>query len=100
MKMPVPGLGISEGVVTFNGIPLHQLGTSEQIRVAVMVAAAINPHTGFMLIDGAESMGSKDKAELVRAAGELGICLVMTYVDPTAVPGEGRVVMRAGEVVR
>ena len=100
MRMPVDGLGIDEGLVTYRGIPLHQLGTSEQIRIAVLLAAAINPQTGFVLIDRAESLGSKDRLALAEAAKELNLQLVLTYVDPGAKPGPGQLVMRDGELVK
>jgi hypothetical protein len=100
MKMPVEGLGIDDGVVCFKGIPLHQLGTSEQLRIAVLLAAAINPQTGFVLIDRAESLGSKDRLALAEAARELNLQLVLTYVDPEAQPAPGRLVMREGEQVK
>lgn len=97
MDMPVVGLGIEDGVVTFKGIPLHQLGTSEQLRIAVLLAAALNPRTGFVLVDRAESLGSKDRLALAEAARELDVQLVLTFVDPMATPSAGVVVMRDGE---
>jgi hypothetical protein len=100
MKMPVEGLGVEDGIVVYKGIPLHQLGTSEQLRIAVLLAAAINPQTGFVLIDRAESLGSKDRKALADAARELNLQLVLTYVDPLATPCAGRVVMSGGEEVK
>lgn len=42
-KMPVAGLGLSDGLVTFNGVPLSQSSTAEQLRVSVAIAMAANP---------------------------------------------------------
>lgn len=100
MKMPVEGLGIADGVVVLNGVPLHQLGTSEQLRVAIQLAAALNPSTGFVLVDRAESLGTKDRAALAGIAKELDLQLVLTFVDPGATPAPGTVVMREGERVQ
>jgi hypothetical protein len=100
MKMPVEGLGIQDGVVTYRGIPLHQLGTSEQLKIAVLLAHSLNTQTGFVLIDRAESLGSKDRLALAEAAKELGLQLVLTYVDPLAMPSAGTIVMREGERVQ
>lgn len=97
--LPVEGLGIEGDLVTIGGVPLHQLGTSEQIRVGVMIASALNPRSGFVLVDGAESLGSKDRAALAEAARDLDLQLLLTYVDPTAQPGPHTTVMRAGEAV-
>ena len=99
-ELPVDGLGIDGETVTIHGVPVHQLGTSEQIRVGVVIAAALNPRSGFVLVDGAESMGKNDRAALAQAAQELDLQLVMTYVDESARPGPGVTVMAEGESVQ
>jgi len=97
MAMPVEGLAVDGDVIKIDGIPLHQLGTSEQMRVGVLIWASLNPHTAFVPVDGAESMGREDRLALAQAAQELGLQLIMTIVDDAAEPGEGRIVMRNGE---
>ena len=42
-KFPVAGLGFGDGCVTFNGIPLSQASSAEQIRVSMAIAMATNP---------------------------------------------------------
>jgi predicted nucleic acid-binding Zn-ribbon protein len=96
MEMPVEGLAIEDGVVTFGGVPLHNLGTSEQIKVGVQVAARLNPGVGFVLVDGAESMGKKDLRALAEAAQAEGVHLIMTFVDADAEPQPGVIVMEDG----
>jgi len=98
--LPVEGLGVDGDKILINGVPLHQLGTSEQIRIGVLIAAALNPRSGFVLVDGAESMGRKDRVALAAAAKELGLQLILTVVDPDAKPAEGVTVMRDGVAVR
>lgn len=95
--LPVKGLGIDDDVVTVEGVPLHLLGTSEQIKVGVQVAAALNPRSGFILIDGAESIGRKDRVSLFEEAERLGLQLVLTYMDPDAEPGNELIIMQDGE---
>lgn len=97
--LPVEGLSIDGDKILINGVPLHQLGTSDQIRVGVAIAAALNPHAGFVLVDGAESMGTADRIALAEAAQSLDLQLIMTFVDPDAQPAPGRTVMRAGQAV-
>lgn len=80
-NLGIEGLGVDEDKITINGVPLHQLGTSQQIRIGVMVAAAVNPQSGFVLVDGAESMGGKDRRALAEAAQSMGLQLIMTIVD-------------------
>lgn len=94
--LPVPGLGIEGETVTIDGVPLHQLGTSEQIRIGVLIAAALNPRSGFVLVDRAESLGKNDRKALAQAAHEQGLQLLMTYVDESAKPGPGVTVMHEG----
>lgn len=42
-KMPIDGLSFGEGEVEFNGMPFKQLATSEQIKVSMSIAVAMNP---------------------------------------------------------
>lgn len=100
MKFPVDGLGIEDDVVTYKGIPLHQLGTSEQTYVAALIAVALTPESEFVLIDGAESMGRKDRLALRQVQEEKGVQFILTIVDPDAIPGPGVVVMKDGEQVK
>lgn len=42
-KMPIPGVSLDGGGVTYNGIPFEQSSTAEQLRVSVAIAMAANP---------------------------------------------------------
>lgn len=95
--LPIDGLSVDENQILIHGVPLHQLGTSEQMRVGVLVAAALNPRCGFLPVDGVESMGTQDRVALAKAAKEMGLTLIMTEVDPEAEPEPGVTVMRHGE---
>ena len=99
MKMPVEGLTVDGDTIKINDVPLHQLGTSEQIAIGVRIAAALNPRCGFILIDGAESLGTDDRLALANTAKELGLQLILTVVDPDAEPDGDRVVMRNGRAM-
>ena len=97
--LPVQGLSISGPTILIDGVPLHQLGTSQQLQIGVALSSVFNPGAGFVLVDGAESLGSKDRAAIAEAVGKTGDQLIMTYVDPEAKPADGVTVMRHGEVV-
>lgn len=97
-ELPVDGLSFDERQILIDGVPLHQLGTSQQIRIGVLIAAALNPRAGFVLVDGAESLGTGDRKALAEAAAEHGLQLIMTYVDPGARADEHTTVMEAGAV--
>jgi len=96
-QLPVPGLSVDGEQVLVEGVPLHALGTSQQIRAGVLVAAALNPHSAFVLVDGAESLGRADRIALADAAHELDLQLILTVVDPDAAPGPDVTVMHQGE---
>ena len=57
---------MEDELVHVRALPLYQLGISEQIAIGVRVAAAINPKTGFILIDGAKSLGRDGKTRAGR----------------------------------
>lgn len=97
--LPVKNLSVSDEQILIDGKPLHQEGTSNQIRIGILIAAALNPRTGFVLVDGAESLGRDDRIALAEVAREMDLQLIMTYVDLEAQPGEGVTVMREGEKV-
>lgn len=99
-ELPVDGLGVDGDSILINGVPIHQLGTSEQIKVGVLIASALNPRSGFVLVDGAESLGQADRAALAEAARDLDLQLIMTFVDAAAAPAEHVTVMRGGEAVK
>lgn len=42
-KLPVVGLGFGEDCVTYNGIPMDQASSAEQLRISVAVAMSMNP---------------------------------------------------------
>lgn len=99
-ELPVPGLSIDKDQVLVGGIPLHQMGTAKRIEVGVVVASALNPRSGFMLIDRAESLGREGLLALKAAAKAVKVQLIMSWVDPDAEPGKDVTVMKDGAAVR
>lgn len=49
-KMPIDNLSFSADGVTYNGIPLEQASSAEQLRISVAVGLALNPTLRVMLI--------------------------------------------------
>lgn len=47
---PVPGLSVTDDAVTFNGMPLEQASSSEQLRISVAIGLALNPKLKVLLI--------------------------------------------------
>ena len=50
VKFPCEGLGVDGDVVTFQGVPLTQASTGEQLSVCLSVAAALNPRLRVLLV--------------------------------------------------
>lgn len=95
-NLKIEGLTVEDGELVVNDVPLYQLSTSEQIRIGMRIAAAVNPKVGFLLIDRAESLGRTGLQAVAEIAEELDLQLIMTTVDPDAQPGPGVTVMQEG----
>ena len=80
-KMPVAGLGFGDGEVTFNGLPIDQASTSQQIRIGMAIAMAQNPKLRVIRIkDG--SVLDEDNLKLIgEIAGEKGYQVWIEVVD-------------------
>lgn len=55
-KLPLPGLSVKDGCLTYKGHKWDCLSHSEQLRVATSIVRAIQPKMGFVIIDKIESM--------------------------------------------
>jgi len=65
-KFPIEGLGFSEDGVTFNGLHFHQASSSQQLRVSLAIAMALNPTLRVIRIpDG--SLLDDENMEVIRS---------------------------------
>jgi len=55
-NLPLPGLSVENGTLTFNGIPWDGMSHSEQLITSTAIVRAINPTMGFVLLDKVEAM--------------------------------------------
>lgn len=68
-KFPVPGLGIAEdGDVLFNGIPLQQASSAEQLRVSVAIGLALNPSLKILLLRNGNVLDQDSLAAVAQQA--------------------------------
>lgn len=58
-KLPLPGLGVEEGCLTYKGKRWDGMSGSDQLKVATAIVRALNPQCGFVLIDKLEQMDLK-----------------------------------------
>lgn len=54
--LPLPGLSVEDGELTYKGFKWDNLSGSEQLKVATAVVRKLNPKCGFVLLDKLEQM--------------------------------------------
>jgi len=54
--LPLPGLSVEDGELTYNGQKWDNMAASEQLKVATAIVRCLNPKCGFVLIDKLEQM--------------------------------------------
>lgn len=110
-NLPLPGLSVSEGELTYNGYKWDNMSGSEQLKVAAAIVRKINPNCGFVLIDKLEQMdadtlkefgewlegeGLQAIATRVSTGGECSIVIEDGYVQGAEKPQEIKT-WKAGE---
>lgn len=93
--MPVPGLSLGAGFVTYNGLPFDQASSAEQLRVSLAIAMAANPTLRVIRIkDG--SLLDEDSMRLIgEMAADQDYQVWVEVVDTT---GKVGFVVEDGEV--
>lgn len=94
-KMPVEGLSFDDGVVTYNGIPLDQASTAEQIRVSLAIGMSMDPTLRVILIRQGSLLDDESVAIVAKWADEHGFQVWMERVDSS---GQVGIVLEAGKV--
>ena len=107
--MPLPGLSVEEGELTYRGQRWDNMSGSEQLQVAAAIVRRLNPNCGFVLLDKLEQMDMKSLREFgswleaeglqaiatrVSTGGECSIIIEDGYIRD-AVPAEGSAAPRA-----
>lgn len=55
-ELPLPGLSVEDGDLTYNGHKWDSVSGSDQLKIATAIARKINPQCGFVLVDKLEQM--------------------------------------------
>lgn len=102
-ELPLPGLSVENGELTYNGAKWDCMSGSEQLKVAAAIVRRLNPECGFVLMDKLEQMdidtlnefgkwleseGLQAIATRVSTGGECSIIIEDGYVRDTAIPEE------------
>lgn len=64
--LPLPGLSVEDGVLTYNGKRWRDMSGSDQLRVAAAIVRRLNPDCGFVLLDKLEQMDMTTLTEFGR----------------------------------
>lgn len=79
--LPLPGLGVEAGELTFNGHRWDAMSGSEQLRVATAIVRKLNPECGFVLLDKLEQMDLDTLREFGTWLTEQGLQVIATRVS-------------------
>lgn len=93
--LPLPGVSVDGGELTYQGKRWDCMSGAEQLRVATAISSQINPECGFVLIDKLEQMDPDTLQEFGAWAESLGLQIIATRVGT----GDGcSIVIEDGEV--
>lgn len=79
-ELPLPGLGVERGALTYRGKRWDCMSGSEQLRVATAIVRALKPTCGFVLVDELEKMDPQTLAEFGEWAEGEGLQVIGTRV--------------------
>ena len=78
--LPLPGLGVENGALTYNGQAWDCMSSSEQLRVATAIVRKLNPECGFVLVDKLEQMDPQTMREFGEWLEAEGLQVIATRV--------------------
>ena len=100
-KLPLPGLSVEDGELTYQGKPWDCMSGSDQLKVSTAIVRALKPDCGFVLLDKLEQMdletlrefsawmeaeGLQGIATRVSTGGECSIIIEDGYAKDPAAP--------------
>ena len=95
-KLPLPGLSVEDGQLTYQGKNWDGLSGSDQLKVAAAIARAVNPQCGFVLMDKLEQMDLDTLREFGDWLEGEGLQVIATRVSTG---GECSILIEDGYVV-
>lgn len=76
--LPLPGLSVENGELTYNGQCWDNMSGSDQLRVATAIVQRLNPNCGFVLLDKLEQMDLDTMEEFGKWLEEEGLQAIAT----------------------
>ena len=93
--MPLEGLSVQEGVLTYQGQPWSCMSSAEQLRAATAIVGRLKPECRFVLVDKLEQMDTDTLRQFGAWAADQGLQVIGTRVSTG---GECTVIIEDGEV--
>ena len=79
--LPLPGLSVVDGELTYNGFKWDNMSSSDQLKVAVAIVRRLNPKCGFVLMDKLEQMDIETLNEFGAWLEQEGLQAIATRVS-------------------
>lgn len=80
-NLPLPGLSVENGELTYQGKPWDCMSSSDQLKVSTAIVRALKPDCGFVLIDKLEQMDLDTLQEFARWMEAEGLQGIATRVS-------------------
>ena len=93
--LPLPGLSVEGGRLTYHGHPWGAMSGSEQLRVATAIVRRLNPNCGFVLLDKLEQMDLQTLTDFGAWLQTEGLQAIATRVSTG---GECQIIIEDGRV--
>lgn len=94
--LPLTGLSVADGELTYNGFKWDAMSSSEQLKVATAIVRALNPKCGFVLLDKLEQMDTDTLKEFGDWLEKENLQVIATRVSTS---DECSVIISDGEVL-
>lgn len=95
-EMPLSGLSVEDGELTYNGVKWDCMSSAEQLKAATAIVRKLNPNCGFVLLDKLEQMDADTLQEFGEWLESEGLQVIATRVSTG---GECSVIIENGESV-
>ena len=94
-SLPLPGLSVENGELTYNGHQWDSMSGSEQLKVSTAIVRKLNPNCGFVLIDKLEQMDTETLQDFGTWLEQEGLQAIATRVSTG---GECSIIIEDGYV--
>lgn len=93
--LPLPGLGVEDGCLTYQGRHWGDMSGSDQLRVSTAIVRRLNPECGFVLLDKLEQMDLATLRDFGAWLEQEGLQAIATRVSTG---GECQIIIEDGRV--